>query len=61
MNTFAGPIRNRESPLCSDNFSVKAAGPALILGGGVGGGKNPETFLYHKIILFARKKFPCIS
>ncbi|MBM9577664.1 hypothetical protein JWG45_11395 [Leptospira sp. 201903070] len=39
----------------SDNSSVKVAGPTLILGGGVGGGKTPETFLYHKIKLFARK------
>ncbi|AOP35073.1 hypothetical protein A0128_15215 [Leptospira tipperaryensis] len=36
--------------------SVKTAGPTLILGGGVGGGKIPETFLYQKILLFASKK-----
>ncbi|MBM9576205.1 hypothetical protein JWG45_03470 [Leptospira sp. 201903070] len=35
--------------------SVKVARPALILGGGEGGGKIPETFLYHKIKFFARK------
>ncbi|MBM9579546.1 hypothetical protein JWG45_20585 [Leptospira sp. 201903070] len=29
--------------------------PAQISGGGVGGGKIPQTFLYHKITLFARK------
>ncbi|MBM9578726.1 hypothetical protein JWG45_16385 [Leptospira sp. 201903070] len=34
---------------------MKVARPTLILGGGAGGGKNPETFLYHKIKLFARK------
>ncbi|MBM9576232.1 hypothetical protein JWG45_03605 [Leptospira sp. 201903070] len=34
---------------------MKVARPALILGGGVGGGRIPETFLYHKIKLFARK------
>ncbi|MBM9575705.1 hypothetical protein JWG45_00930 [Leptospira sp. 201903070] len=35
--------------------TVKVAGPTQISGGGVGGGKIPETFLYHKIKLYARK------
>ncbi|MBM9577594.1 hypothetical protein JWG45_10560 [Leptospira sp. 201903070] len=39
----------------TDTPSVKVARPTLILGGGVGGGRIPETFLYHKIKLFARK------
>ncbi|MBM9579805.1 hypothetical protein JWG45_21900 [Leptospira sp. 201903070] len=31
---------------------MKVARPALILGGGAGGGKIPEIFLYHRISLF---------
>jgi hypothetical protein len=36
---------------------VNVARPSQILGGGAGGGKIPETFLYHKIKLFESKKF----
>ncbi|RHX87150.1 hypothetical protein DLM75_16680 [Leptospira stimsonii] len=32
---------------------MKVARPSLNLGGGVGGGKLPEIFHYHKIKLFA--------
>ncbi|MBM9579040.1 hypothetical protein JWG45_17980 [Leptospira sp. 201903070] len=34
---------------------MKVAGPTLILGGGAGGGKIPETFLYHKILISQEK------
>ncbi|WP_268768114.1 hypothetical protein [Leptospira weilii] len=35
---------------------MKRSGPTLILGGGVGGGKTRDVFLYQKIILFASQK-----
>ncbi|MBM9577164.1 hypothetical protein JWG45_08370 [Leptospira sp. 201903070] len=41
----------------SDKSTVKVASPTHISGGGAGGGKSPETFLYHKIRLFASKNF----
>ncbi|AOP32952.1 hypothetical protein A0128_03155 [Leptospira tipperaryensis] len=48
----------KKSVVNTTNLRESRGGPAQILGGGVGGGKIPETFLYQKNILFASGKLP---